>query len=552
MKGLESRIVRIVLAVQLCCLMVVPCFAIVQPAEGATSRSETVNVAMDADGMVESEKVETVVKKSDGTSETTEETTSEQTPITVSVRYELDGKGMLASDLAGKTGDVVIRYDYENHSRTTQEVNGKEHTVFTPFTVITALMVDEEVFSNVEVTNGKVIEDKGQSIIAGYAFPGLRESLGIESEDSDIPEYFEVRAHVEGFELKSTLTMATAGLFADMNADKLSLGDAANAPEELSKAMGLLIEGSDELGSGLDELTSGTYALKDGSEALNDGTRSLDYGIRQAAEGAAQIDAAAASLNSGLQTILKGDGTAANPGISGIQQGYAQLSQSTHSFSDQMKSIPSDSPGTMGALGGAKATLDGIIAETTDPVQLAKLQSLSQQLDGVQAAAEMETAQRTAIQKAQIDGLGTLTSSFDALNAGLAAEVSGLERAAVGASQLSEGTSELNRGMADLTGGSSQLVDASGALAQGTGQVAEGVENAAQGSKTLSDGMRSFDEEGIGALQETLVEKYGATIDKANALSKAAKEYKSFTGGQDEAESSVKFIFETKPVSPSS
>lgn len=47
-------------------------------------------------------------------------------PVGVNLTYYLDGKEIQPSDLAGKSGKVKIRIDYENKQQETAEVNGNE------------------------------------------------------------------------------------------------------------------------------------------------------------------------------------------------------------------------------------------------------------------------------------------------------------------------------------------------------------------------------------------------------------------------------------------
>lgn len=45
--------------------------------------------------------------------------------VDVEIKYPLDGKEISANDLAGKSGKVKIRFDYENNSKKTVDINGK-------------------------------------------------------------------------------------------------------------------------------------------------------------------------------------------------------------------------------------------------------------------------------------------------------------------------------------------------------------------------------------------------------------------------------------------
>ena len=54
---------------------------------------------------------------------------------------------------------MTIRFDYENHCTTTATVDGKEETLYVPFAALTGMLLDNERFTNIEVTNGRVVND---------------------------------------------------------------------------------------------------------------------------------------------------------------------------------------------------------------------------------------------------------------------------------------------------------------------------------------------------------------------------------------------------------
>ena len=50
-------------------------------------------------------------------------------PVSVAVSYTLDGQAVTAEDLAGKSGKVVIRFDYTNNQYELVEINGEQHII---------------------------------------------------------------------------------------------------------------------------------------------------------------------------------------------------------------------------------------------------------------------------------------------------------------------------------------------------------------------------------------------------------------------------------------
>ena len=232
-------------------------------------------------------------------------TTNEEPPVRLSVTYRLDGEEMSASEIAGKSGRVTIRFDYENTLKTTKTVNGEKTDIYVPFAVITGMMLDNDSFRDVEVTNGKLVNDGDRTFVIGTAFPGMTESLGLkDSEKITIPEFVEITADVTDFTLGNTLTVVTNELFNDIDLD---LGDKETSITEdmdkLGEAMKQLIDGSGRLHDGLSELLEKSSALTDGVSALNGGAEKLNAGAAAANEGVKKLNEGSVKLSEGLDTL---------------------------------------------------------------------------------------------------------------------------------------------------------------------------------------------------------------------------------------------------------
>ena len=232
-------------------------------------------------------------------------TTNEEPPVKLSVTYALGGEEISASDIAGKSGRVTIRFDYENTLKTTKNINGEDTAICVPFAAITGMMLDNDSFRNVEVTNGKLVNDGDRTFVIGTAFPGMTESLGLtDNEKITIPEFVEITADVTDFRLGNTLTIVTNELFNDIDLD---LGDKeAGLTEDMDKlgeAMQQLIDGSGRLHEGLSELLEKSSALTDGVSALSTGAEKLNTGAAAANEGVKKLNEGSVKLSEGLGTL---------------------------------------------------------------------------------------------------------------------------------------------------------------------------------------------------------------------------------------------------------
>lgn len=230
-------------------------------------------------------------------------------PVDVKVSYYLDGKKMSPKDMIGKSGKVKIRFDYDNKTSETVSVDGKNIDVKVPFMALSAMTLPADTFSNIQVSNGKNMADKNDNIVMGVAFPGLSDSLKLEdyeeTKDVDIPDYVEVTADVENFELEYTATIITTPGLDEMDTDDLNdVDDLVDGVDSLTDASSALKEGAAQLSDGLttfqsylSEYNSGVSALSEGMNALTAGLKELDTRKAYFSGGAAQLNRALTLLN---------------------------------------------------------------------------------------------------------------------------------------------------------------------------------------------------------------------------------------------------------------
>lgn len=231
---------------------------------------------------------------------TYEGTTDKELPVKTNIRYFLNGKEMKPEKLAGKSGKVTIRFNYDNLAGQTVQVNGKDVQTITPFAVLSTVMLSEDHFSNIQVKNGKLADMNGQTVVIGYAFPGLAECLNLTdykaTKDVDIPDYVEIQADTTDFQLDFTATVITNGLLQNLEEDDLI--------RRLSAGSQQLTEGMKAFDNGIGQLSEGIAALHSGSSQLSGSSDSLLQGC--------------AVLTEGLQALQKGMITFDEEGIQKI------------------------------------------------------------------------------------------------------------------------------------------------------------------------------------------------------------------------------------------
>lgn len=241
---------------------------------------------------------------------------SEQLPVTVQIRYFLDDKEVSPKELAGKSGSLKIRFDYENHTKEETNVNGKKVELPVPFAAISALLLSEDNATNIEVKNGKVISLDGQNLIIGYACPGLAKNLNLSdselTKDIELPEYMEVTADVTDFELDFTATVFSSGLLSDLDEENL--------------------DDLDETSDNMDKIQEASGKLKDGSGKLLDGMKTYDEYMKQYLSGVDSLKEGVDALKSGIQ-VLNENKTALGSGAQALTDGLCQFSNGLSAIS---------------------------------------------------------------------------------------------------------------------------------------------------------------------------------------------------------------------------
>ena len=277
-------------------------------------------------------------------------------PVQMSVCYTLDGQAIAPEALAGQSGHVTIRFDYQNMQYEEVLLDGKTEKIYVPFTMLTGMLLDTEVFRNVTISNGKLINDGDRIAVVGIAFPGLQEDLAISKEKLDIPDYVEISADVENFEMGMTMTLATTELFGAIDSDKLDLHELPDAMAELTDAMDQLMDGSSQLYDGLCTLLEKSGDLVSGINKLAEGAAQLKAGAESLDSGAAQLQAGAAQLSSGLNTL-----NANSSSLNGARQVFSSLlSMANTQLSEAGLSVPALT------IDNYASVLDGVIASLDD------------------------------------------------------------------------------------------------------------------------------------------------------------------------------------------
>ena len=182
-------------------------------------------------------------------------------PISIDVKYYLDGEEKTVNEMLGKKGNIRIDLTYKNNSYKNMNINGKSEKMYVPYMIVTTTLLNNNDNKNISVTNGKVIDNGVGSIVMAMSTPGLDESLKL----NDLKDFnkVEINYYTESFELNSIYSVVTTSLFDDNSLDMF--GEVNN----LYKSIDLLQSNMDTIVGASKELSNGTSQMNEGITQLN-------------------------------------------------------------------------------------------------------------------------------------------------------------------------------------------------------------------------------------------------------------------------------------------
>lgn len=474
-------------------------------------------------------------------------------PVDVKITYTLDGEEMSVQDMVGKSGKASIHVEYINKSKTRKKVNGEMTDIYTPFVMLTGMILSSDNFSNVEIDNGKIINDGSNHVVIGLGTPGLAESLDLSDEYSDqLTSDFTVTADVTDFEMSNTFTFGSPSLLDDLNVDEIGdLDELEDKLDMLTDAAGELIDGTgtlsenmstfadkmDELESsvkefrkdGVNKLTNGIDTLANGGKKLTKGVKSYTDGVVSLAKGSKAYVAGAGKIakgNSALYDAVKGlpaDITKFNTGLSsytagvdklGTKENVTKLKNGANAVSEGITTVNS-------SLSQLKATyenndkliagLKATIAQIPDSDEFRELKAKQTEL-----LTQLETL--TAGQKAAVEQLeaGTaqtseLKTGADTVAASVAAVMDALSTLSSNSSSLTEASKKLDESIPELVKNVKTLRDGGVTLTKNDKKLLSGAKALIKASKTMNKSVKKVNA-GVKTLQ-----KGGKSLNKATA-----------------------------------
>ena len=541
-----------------------------------------------------------VTWKADGSDIHYQGTTGKQLPVDVAVSYYLNGEQVSAKDIAGKSGDVEIHFDY-NVNRS-ELADGS--SVTKPYTMASAVMLDNSHFTNVTVDNGKVVNDGNTSMCIGIAFPGLAGNLGLGATGVSIPDSVVIKAHTDKFQIDGTYTAAMSGVMSDI--DTSATGNVESKVSQLESGLDQLVSASDKLMSGTDQLKAGIDQLNAGAGTLNSKTGDLTSGAKQVADGAGQVNAGVSELNNKTDALAGGAKQVSDGATlldTKVQAAVAQINKQLQGaiVDDQQKAAKGqaaynaaaslvDAKGNKTAVANGADQLnqgvntaiytaaetalckakgyDNIAVVPDGPIKneikataatiaqgVEDNSGINAQVTGALQKTAGTAAQETAVaavdeaNNATLNMQNSLASSIKELTDGTAQLSAGAKKVSDGTQQAKGGISQLAAGTNQLNAGAQKLNTGVGQYGAGVNQLYSGTTKLTAGAATLDSGMAQFNKEGIHKMADTLNGSQLLTIGKRIKAAADADRIEYLIGGKSAGMSGEsKIIYKTAEV----
>lgn len=489
-------------------------------------------------------------------------TTDEKPPVNVKISYQLDGKDIKAEDLAGKSGKLKMTIQYENNSTFEDEVDGKNVKMNTPFLMASAVILPVDTFSEVTVSQGKLVSEGSNQILVAYGMPGLADSLNLTDDMKDemnekLGDMVTVEATVKDFSMDSIYTVASSSEFSDIDLDDDSdMNDLEDAVNDLADATDELISGSSDLSDGLTTLkdnfktyASGVGDVSKGASDLSTGAGKLAKGIKQytngvttLTNGAGQYVSGANQLASGVTQYISGE-KVLDDGISKLYNSakdfpakYSDFDAGLNEYVKKVNSIPEEIEKAMPAMVTPIVT-SVVASDTSDAANAAKneitpiIEAIknSSSLSGEEKMKLIDTVNST-VTSAITEALKTqkTTDATAAKEAAGAIDTSGLDSKfaalAEGGNDLVTNSATIKAGIAAVGSGAKDLYDGVKQLSSANDTLLKGATTLSKSGLSLTDGIKT-----LTGSTKTLTSSANQLSNGASKLSKGASKLDSAT-----------------------
>ena len=416
-----------------------------------------------------------------------------------------------------KSGNVKLVFNFRNN------LYDYDSHMYTPFVVSTLYTVDSKNNSNIEVSNGKVINTGNKTFVTGIASPGLYESTNID-ELKDI-DTITISYDTNKFNMNEVYFVMTPKLLDEVDLDFSKVNNITN--------------GVNELQSGVNKLQSGSQTIVDNEDILNNGLISLNKGIEEAMNGSNKLYEGLLQVQGGTDKVSN-----LNTLVDTLYSKYIENSQLLNNINsgvtaEQLINGITDATNKKTELENKLSSVNAGIAmleslEVLSEEQTTELNTLRGQKEQLEAGIA-QYSQGISEAQNNLNSLPLASAKLSGANEVIAQVLCGILGVNDPSMITEENINAFKTNINTLVGGISQLTEGCKNLSEGLNQIHEGSNKLVEGStklgngnKELLDGITKLNNEGISKLSD-YSNKINNYSDKVNTLVKLSKNYKGFT-----------------------
>lgn len=414
-------------------------------------------------------------------------TTTKELPITTNIEYYLNGNKIESKDLIGKKGNVKIIIKLTNNDTHNVIVNGTNETLYTPFVVTSGTIISNKNNSNIEVSNGKVVNNGSKSVLVSLASPGLYEN--IKNEEFIDMDTITISFDTTKYKDMPIYLVATPKLI-------------DNADLKVFNKLDSLYNNVDKLQTNMNTIENGANSLEEGANKLANGSKEISDNLLNLVNYMKQLENGTKDLDEGLNTLL-------------TKLDYASSLIETPDTTE-LDTLFNGNTGAINELTTTNQMLKNMFAQYNIDIDNTKVEYLPENLqnykktyDGNNKLIYLLSQNNYAIEQTKAKTLETTLTIQSLLD------------------QLKSGVGELKKGSNTLYTSTSKIRNGVEELYNGSVTLTEGANTLKTGTTTLKSGITTYNREGINTLSSYASRARNYT-NKLEALVKLSNDYKGF------------------------
>jgi X-X-X-Leu-X-X-Gly heptad repeat protein len=464
-------------------------------------------------------------------------TVDRELPWNIDISYMLDGEEVLADELAGNEGRLLLTIKTSENERV-------DPSFFENYTMQISLTLNTEIISNIQAPDATMANVGKKRQLTYTVMP---DSEGDISFLADVIDF-----EMEGIDISAIpLSMALDHLETD----------------EMTSEMRTLSDAIQEINNGVSDLNTGVSELNDGVQSLNSGSRQYGAGMIEIKDASSEIINASRTIDESLRILNRGlSGTSGEMDLSELAQlpeGLSILADGLKEVGDGLTQLKEHYEMAFSALNEA---INGISASAVSEEDIQQLYTSGADPDTIEKLVDVYVAAQTAkgtydnVKEAfvavgtTLEGTSGAVSNISNQLRTMAKELSvafermegldALGELEEGIGLLAKNYGEFHAGLVSYTDGVAQLENSYSEIDSGFGEVAKGTSELSDGVGKLHNGTEEL-ADATNDLPEQMQEEIDAMRKQ---FDKSDFEPVSFVSPKNTNIASVQFILKTEPI----